>query len=416
MNISELLWEKCRNGNPKPPLNKMTHFNYSTKIAKVVLLLFVLFYSYTSHSQNVIVIKGLTIDAVSKQPLPFCSIGISKKSIGTLSNDKGEFILKISENYRNDTLQVSSVGYNLFKVAIAQLDVNENLEVNLLPSTVDLKEVIVIEATKLVKNALKKIKVNYNKDPLIMEGFYRESVKLADKDIYFAYSEGILQMYKSPVNNLNDEVRMVKGRKKDLPYFIGNNPQKCIVPKITNGPNVGIILDFVKHQNSFLNLSSFPWYVFTFEEKTVITDKEVYVLSFNSHGGYTYYKGKVFIEKGSLAFVRAEYSLNEYGLETVNNSTKKNTETKLLERNYVVNYAQFGGRWSFHDANVVNIYEHNCQNKLLENKMSYVITKIEDQGVKRFMSKEVIALSESFSEQTMAFDEEFWKDFNIIKE
>ena len=180
-----------------------------------------------------------------------------------------------------------------------------------------------MDLTGILQKAIKKIKNNYQHNPAIMEGFYRETVKMSNEDDYFAFAEGVLEMYKAPINNPNDEVRMLKGRKKELPFYFQNDGNTCYVPKITNGPNIGILLDFVKDRRSFLHSFDFYWYKFYLEDITTLDDKVIYAINFKPKNGATFFEGTLFIEKESLAFVRAEYKLTDYGLEKVNNIIPK---------------------------------------------------------------------------------------------
>ena len=46
------------------------------------------------------------------EPLPFATIALKNKGKGTVSNNNGEFGLKITPDLFNDTLSVSYLGYH----------------------------------------------------------------------------------------------------------------------------------------------------------------------------------------------------------------------------------------------------------------------------------------------------------------
>lgn len=56
-------------------------------------------------------VSGVVIDKVNKQPIPFVSIGIIGKSVGTLSSEKGEFDFTFFENQKNDSVKIATIGY-----------------------------------------------------------------------------------------------------------------------------------------------------------------------------------------------------------------------------------------------------------------------------------------------------------------
>jgi len=67
----------------------------------------------------------------------------------------------------------------------------------------------------IVKNGLQEIHENYNKDPEMQVGFYRETVK--QNRNYVAVAEAVLDVYKSSYSSVvdNDRVRIYKGRKSE---------------------------------------------------------------------------------------------------------------------------------------------------------------------------------------------------------
>jgi hypothetical protein len=87
------------------------------------------------------ILSGVIKDAETNQPLPYVNIGISNKSVGTVSNEKGEFRLKLPSNVRdNDTLVFSYIGYESVKKVIS--DLNSPVQISMNPSEDQLEEVV----------------------------------------------------------------------------------------------------------------------------------------------------------------------------------------------------------------------------------------------------------------------------------
>ena len=76
---------------------------------KYFLILICTLGSFVSPAQQ-ITISGKVIDGETKEALPFASIGILGKPIGTISNLQGEFDFHIPANLRNDILAVNMLG------------------------------------------------------------------------------------------------------------------------------------------------------------------------------------------------------------------------------------------------------------------------------------------------------------------
>lgn len=80
-------------------------------------LCFIIGYAATGQT----IVKGTVIDTRSKKVLPYVNIGISHKNTGTISHPDGTFMLNIPEQYKNDTLTFSMVGYAPIYVPISQM-------------------------------------------------------------------------------------------------------------------------------------------------------------------------------------------------------------------------------------------------------------------------------------------------------
>jgi len=88
-------------------------------------------------------ISGEIKDSKNNSNLDYVNIGISSKNVGTVSNKKGVFNLKLNEKVApNDTIVFSHVGFETKKILVSQLKSPNNI-VTLAPSESILKEVVV---------------------------------------------------------------------------------------------------------------------------------------------------------------------------------------------------------------------------------------------------------------------------------
>lgn len=108
--------------------------------------------------------KGIIKDAETDKPIPYVNIGIVKKNKGTVSNPEGEFEFEIPSDLENDTLRLSSIGYQsksvLVKDFIANLKVNSVIKLS--PEVTELEEVVVTNKKlkeKLLGNKTKSTKI-----------------------------------------------------------------------------------------------------------------------------------------------------------------------------------------------------------------------------------------------------------------
>ncbi|MBX2843958.1 MAG: carboxypeptidase-like regulatory domain-containing protein, partial [Flammeovirgaceae bacterium] len=137
-----------------------------------------IFYSTSFAQVNNPPIKGYILSAEDNNPIPFTSIGISSKNIGTITNESGYFELKISTFSSKDTLVCSSLGYKSVKLPLAQLSLDRINNIKLVPFVLQLKEIEVLSNVftpiEIIKQASKRLDQNLEKEPYLADAFYRE--------------------------------------------------------------------------------------------------------------------------------------------------------------------------------------------------------------------------------------------------
>lgn len=406
---------------------------------KTLLFIVLMGWCTFSYAQT-ITIEGRVLDVSNNQPVPFAGVGIVGKSVGTVANEQGRFSLKLSQQYASEVLIINCMGFESYQIPVKAAIQSSPLEIKLAVNAIRLKEVVVkpINPTEIIYQVVALIPQNYDQNPSIIEGFYRESVKQAQVNQYFAFSEGVIQLYKSGVDtNIPDQARMIKGRKKELPTLIVTaQNDTCPIPSITNGPYLGYFLDVVRARDFPLyDLNS---YTFEYDGAQTIGNTFLYKINFKNNSvakrsinqRFAAYKGTLYIETESLAVVKAEYELSDAALRQYELSYPG---IRLKHRKYIINYAPFEGKWYLHDARVVNDFEYeyfvwpkgtrpkNAPKRIevgvgLHNQMAFVTTHISNRNVQKFPLNQILRIDTSFSEQSMTFDDDFWKDFNIIEE
>jgi len=146
-------------------------------------------------------IKGKLVDSHSKEPIPYASIYIKGKSIGTTTNEDGRFLFHVPSQFAKDTLIVSVIGYNDFTSTVRLLTEKENM-IELKQDNTLLNDVTIraskIELTgkDIVKKAVANIPKNYPMKPFIIEGFFRDlqiengkAVELLEAALRFRYKD-----------------------------------------------------------------------------------------------------------------------------------------------------------------------------------------------------------------------------------
>lgn len=160
---------------------------------------FLLFFSLSSSlvsSQPGAIIHGRVSDD-KNNPLPYASISVPAKGMGTMSNKTGSFILNLPAGFGKDTLVISFLGYEPKKIAFSEIDRSAVLAIALTQKEVVLEEVVVrpIDPLQLIRSAIAAIPANYHPSSHITNGFYRLDTKKGDEHIML--SEAVFDIYNS---------------------------------------------------------------------------------------------------------------------------------------------------------------------------------------------------------------------------
>jgi hypothetical protein len=377
------------------------------------------------HSQ-VITLEGKIIDNTTQKGIPYVNVGFPKYSIGTSSNESGDFIIKIQKEKLQDTLVFSCIGYTTFKVVANDfLQQKKDKSIALKSSEVNLSEFVVksLDAKKIIKKVLKNRNDNYATTPSLMQFFCRESMKNRDSKQYFSQSEGILEMYKASVKSNNDRVRLVKGRKKNLNAKYEYHDTLFVIPEVVNAPNAGIILDIMKSPEFFMMQNN--QFKFMHNGYDRINDRLAYVLYFSpkdttqrflQNGELDFYEGKIYVDTLTYALVRADFQLSKRGIRVTNIQLNRiNSPLRMVKRTFIVDYTEFNNKWYFKSSNVENNYFFPDADLHLVHKMENFVTEIKTDKFKEITDAEVIKTDESLGQKIAYFDDSFWEDYNFIK-
>jgi hypothetical protein len=92
------------------------------------------------------VYNGKVFDAQTSETLPFVSIGIPGKSVGTVAQLDGSFSIVISDAYNNDSIRFSIIGYNTKNILVSDLKAmtkTNYIEIQLEPREEEIGEVLI---------------------------------------------------------------------------------------------------------------------------------------------------------------------------------------------------------------------------------------------------------------------------------
>ncbi|MBC3784163.1 DUF5686 and carboxypeptidase-like regulatory domain-containing protein [Spirosoma utsteinense] len=114
--------------------------------------------SNKTHAQALYTITGLVTDAHTGEPVPFASVALVGRRVGTLSDENGRYALTIKN--LTDSLAVSSLGYLTLRHAIDKERMTQAIDFKLSPGGNALQEVIVRAGENPAFRVLRQVRKN----------------------------------------------------------------------------------------------------------------------------------------------------------------------------------------------------------------------------------------------------------------
>ena len=268
------------------------------------ILLFLMLVVSSACAQLLVQVSGTVVSQTTGKALAGASVTGDGHTVVT--NDDGYFVLKTDTELK--TITVSHVGYRAQRVRLSQPS-EQPLRIRLKPATIQLQEVLVMagNARELVSTAISKIPQNYSQQPELLRCFYRETAQKRQR--YIMVAEGVVDMFKTAYDyqSDNDRVAIRKGRR-----LLSPRRGDTLTVKVTGGPVLPVQLDMVKRRDFLLNEEELDCYHLEMEMPTTIGDRQQYVVSIRPRRKmpYALYYGRLYIDQETLAFTRAELSLD----------------------------------------------------------------------------------------------------------
>ncbi|RXQ91560.1 carboxypeptidase-like regulatory domain-containing protein [Ancylomarina salipaludis] len=366
-------------------------------------------------------ISGRILDKRNKKALAYASIGIRGKTIGTISNVDGEFLLNIQAEHFNDTLVISFIGLKNTEIPLAQLS-TDDIRIELEEDYISLQEVIIrnTDPLALLKSVINNFSKNYPEHPSLLTAFYRESV--SKNKNYMIYLESILDIYKSSYQSYNriDMAKIFQSRK-----IYDSSRLDTVSLRLKGGVEGCLQLDIVKNKIDFLNLENLSFYYFQMDGISSFNNHPVYIIQFQPKPDLSelLMQGTLYIDTRSLAIIRAEFS---YPLKRINETknhfiAQKSSKTKVrpLKIEYDVSYKNINGKYYLnHTKGNLKFkvrHKRNFFSKTFETCFEMAITQVDTNNVERFKYKERLRPNTVLSKSRLPYDSEFWGSQNYIE-
>lgn len=314
---------------------------------KNCLLVLILLLPLISFSQTII--SGTVIDQVSKKPLSFASIAVQNSTTGTMSNDVGDFELRLKEGQTE--IQISYIGY--IDATITVDPEKDNYKITLKPYEYKLAEVIVRPMTPLeyIKEALKKYPSLIPSEAFETRAFFAAKTSIANNDNgAYKLEEAVFKTYNTDFVNdtlqepsqlllyrldtkkgftsiMEQNWRFRKMAKKAKEEKEKEDAEKTDAEKqeeeendegvtinvndlASSGPEVTIEEAKSITKLDFFNSEYFKKFAYTFGEQTYYQGRELIKIDFTNKRKVegTFFNGSIYLDFNDLAIVAVDYN------------------------------------------------------------------------------------------------------------
>lgn len=366
--------------------------------------------------------KGKIVDSRSSNAIPSAFLSINGTNISTISNDEGQFSLKVPKKYLDSTLTISSMRYQSKELQLSSMPTENNV-IMLNENIEELSEVNLFSATdakKLIYDVLDKKEENYFSKPAEMTAFYRERIKKRRRNVSLA--EAVISIYKKPyTTRSDDEISIIKAR-KSADY----ERLDTLAIKFRGGPYNTLYIDLMKYPQRMLDQRQLANFKFSFDEPAKINDRYLYVVDFEElDKSSPWYFGKLYVDAESLTLVKASFNLNldnkKLASEMFVKKKPNGTEVRPVNVQYEINYRERDGKWTYGYGSASLELVVDWKRKLfnsrytINSEMAVTDWKLIPDGENhkngKFINDKVV-----MSDDVSGFaDTSFWGDNNIIE-
>jgi len=374
----------------------------------------------TSREQQFI-LAGKVTDAETSEPLAYATIGISHRGRGTVTNNNGDFILKITDECLNDTLSVSYVGYMNRQIPVRSLPGNV-MTISMERDFIPIPEIIirVQDPELIIRKTISSIASNYGTTPALLTGFYREGVyRKKEPQIY---SEAVVQIYKSPYARSlqNDQVKVIRSRNIE-----NLEAEDTLAVRLKAGLGSTLTLDGMRNMFDFMDPQFFNYYEYHLTDIVTIDGETAFVISFKQKEWVTepLMKGEVYINVENYGVMLAEFEINpQYVAQTGESYISRLPHDYSMKPEYVryrTHYRCVDGRYYLSHVRGDLGFLAKGRKKVFSSRFNIffelAITDYRTGDVVRFEHEELAPVHSIFSKTITGYDAEFWKSFDFLK-
>ena len=376
-----------------------------------LITLFFLFLTASLFGQR-ITISGKVLDRETKEPLAFASVSILGKPISTITNLQGEFDFHIPDEYRNEIMVISVLGYTNYESPVWAILSPQPQTFELSISTTLLREILVSDSLSggdILRIALNRIPENYPMQPFLLEGFYRDVKKVGGT--YISLLEAAVKIYDEGYAEPRNKFRLREGvRLLEVRQSIGYESKFTSFFDQDN-----LLEDLLLHNNiRYRQIEQREeMYASMHREKdSYYNGHEIFVIAHTEE-----YLLKIFVDKQDYSIVHLEW---ETGSSNEELGKRKNLISRFAGLKKTIDFKRYGDKMYLSYMSITSkVNWHDIKTNALQFEtelfQQLLINQVIPQAKERISSVEKMR-NYGLQYQDLPYNKEFWDNYNVIKE
>ena len=368
-----------------------------------------------------LMLTGTLLDKETGMPVASASVGVRRTSVGIITNQEGEFRLSLPDSLQNDSVVFSHIGYVSQTLEVSVLAGRHHI-LSLEPKVVPLQEVVVqwVDPYKLLKEMGRQREQNYSHSPAYLTTFYREGVLLKNK--VQNLTEAVFKVYKiashSPVS---DQAKLLK-----MSRLSNVEAKDSLLVKVKSGIQACIQMDIIKDMPEFLTPSVEKGiYDYTSEGVTFLEDRFVNVVHFEQKKGISepLFCGELFLDSETSALLQARLEVHPVYVKNAAGMfvERRTRNVRMIPQKvvYTISYKPWQGTYYIHHIRGDLHFKVKRAKMLFGSRdlhiwFEMITCKVDTEQVVVFPRTDRLPTRTIFSDTYFKYDENFWKDFNVI--
>lgn len=356
------------------------------KLLSLIILLLGAFVTLNAQEDSRITIKGVIIDGVTNEPIPFTNLGLLGTVAGTASDMDGKFELSVPDKYATYVIRVSAVGYSPYEIKVYEAKEKGNLKVILQPVAYGIGEVEVRAESLVYKKMLKKVVDNISKNyiakPYNYLGYFE--YKISENDVEGDTKEAIVTIYDSKGYSRSNVADAFKEVNYKFSEVRRNRPVKSVLDGLNYFDDI-MTADIVRNTRNVLDIDNARDYQLKNKGKLIYEGDSVRIigyevkkptLSTSGDAAVTKYSGEIYVNLKDYAVLKNVIHINASDFNRLGRNLipAKQAKKDNVTMTIITNYKKLNSVYFLSGINITYSYKEG--GNTIKGEMQYVTTKV----------------------------------------